>query len=169
MSDFRIEPLAKHHDRASFSCGVEALDSYLKTRANQDMRRKSNAVFVLTRESQPGRILGYHTLCAYTLPPGDIPEPARKHLPRYPLVSATLIGCLAVSRECQGQGLGALLLVHGLRRAYESASIVGSSMVVVDAIDEKAAQFYARCGFIRLPESPRLVLPMRSIGPLLTQ
>jgi len=29
---------------------------------------------------------------------GDVPEAARKHIPRYPLVSATLIGHLAATR-----------------------------------------------------------------------
>ena len=42
--------------------------------------------------------------------------------------------------------------------------VMGSSMVVVDAIDEPAARFYQAHGFVRLPESMRLILPMRSIG-----
>jgi hypothetical protein len=37
-------------------------------------------------------------------------------------------------------------------------------MVVVDAIDDRAARFYRAHGFIRLPESLRLILPMRMIG-----
>jgi len=40
-AEFRIEPLAKLHDRAAFSCGVEALDRYLQSQASQDMRRKA--------------------------------------------------------------------------------------------------------------------------------
>jgi GNAT superfamily N-acetyltransferase len=167
VKDLRVEPLdAKRHDRARFSCGVESLDSYLKTQASQDVRRKANAVFVLVRVDEPGTVLGYFTLCAYGLAPGAVPDEARKHLPRYPLVSATLIGRLAVSWSHQGQGLGGALLTRALRKAYESADIVGSSMVVVDALDEAAAKFYAAHGFIRLPESLRLVLPMVSIGKL---
>jgi hypothetical protein len=46
----------------------------------------------------------------------------------------------------------------------ESASTVGSSMIVVAALDEMAAGFYAAHGFVRLPESLRLVLPMRAAG-----
>jgi len=37
-------------------------------------------------------------------------------------------------------------------------------MVVVDAVDESAAGFYAAHGFVRLPGSLRLVLPMRLAG-----
>jgi hypothetical protein len=41
-------------------------------------------------------------------------------------------------------------------------------MLVVDAISEQAAAFYEAHGFVRLPESLRLVLPMRAIEKLLT-
>jgi len=164
---YRIEPLAKHHDRGSFNCGVDSLDLYLKTQAAQDMRRKANAAFVLAPQDSPSRIAGYFTLCAYGLAPGAIPEAARKHIPRYPMVSATLMGRLAVAAELQGQGLGAILLAKALAKAYESANQVGSSMVVVDAIDERAARFYAAHGFIQLPESLRLILPMRAISALI--
>jgi predicted GNAT family N-acyltransferase len=162
--DLRIAPLDEQHDRSGFTCGVESLDRYLKTQAGQDVRRKANAVFVLSEVGEPARILGYYTLCAMALSQGDVPEAARKHIPRYPQVSATLIGRLAVATARQGQRLGAVLLADALQRAFESAATVGSSMVVVDALDEAAAGFYAAHGFIRLPDSLRLVLPMRLAG-----
>jgi GNAT superfamily N-acetyltransferase len=162
--DLHIRPLDERHDRIGFACGVESLDRYLRTQAGQDVRRKANAVFVLSERDEPARILGYYTLCAMALSQGEVPEAARKHIPRYPLVSATLIGRLAVSKDRQGQGLGSVLLADALRRAFESASTVGSSMVVVDALDESAAGYYAAHGFVRLPDSLRLVLPMRLAG-----
>ena len=161
--DLAVVPLDDSHDRAAFACGVESLDRYFQTQAGQDVRRRANGVFVLTEKVQPGRVLGYYTLCATALPPGDVPEAARKHIPRYPLVSATLIGRLAVAKDRQGQRLGAVLLADALRRALASAETVGSSMIVVDALNEGAAGFYAAYGFIRLPESQRLVLPMRVV------
>ncbi len=84
--------LGEEHDRGSFTCGVESLDRYLKTQAGQDVRRKANAVFILSELGEPARILGYYTLCAMAISQGAVPETARKHVPRYPLVSATLIG-----------------------------------------------------------------------------
>lgn len=166
--DLRIEPLTSTHDRTTFTCGVDSLDVYLKTQAWQDMRRKANAVFVLVHAMAPTQVLGYVTLCSTTVLHGAIPEAARKHIPRYPLVSATLIGRLAVRTERQGEGLGSILLAHTLRKAYKSAASVGSSLVVVDdAINETAASFYAAHGFVRLPESMRVILPMRVIGKLI--
>lgn len=161
--DLQIEALASHHDRDSFSCGVDSLDRYLRTQASQDVRRKANGVFILVEPDKSDVVLGYYTLCATGVAQGDVPAVARKHVPRYPLVSATLVGRLAVSQARQGERLGAMLLADAVRRAYASAATVGSSMLVVDAISERAAAFYEGNGFVRLPDSLRLVLPMHAI------
>lgn len=166
VAGLRVEPLGTQHDRQHFSCGAESLDRYIKTQASQDVRRKANAVFVLVEVTQPSLILGYFTLCATALEQGAVPDAARKHIPRYPLVSATLLGRLAVHSTRRGEGLGGILLAQALRKAYASADTIGSSMVVVDAIDEAAIRFYEAHGFTRLAASGRLVMAMRSIGPL---
>jgi len=163
----RIEQLGSHHNRSVFSCGVESLDRYFRTQANQDVKRRANAVFVLIDPREPAEVLGYYSVCATALAQGSVPLDARKHIPRYPLVSATLVGRLAIAEHQQGQGLGALLLADAVRRAYASASSVGSSMLIVDAISEQAVAFYEANGFVRLPDSLRLVLPMRVIAKLL--
>ena len=164
FEDLRIGLLGEEHDRGSFTCGVESLDRYLKTQAGQDVRRKANAVFILSEIGEPNRVLGYYTLCAMAISQGDVPEAARKHIPRYPLVSVTVIGRLVVAKDRQGQRLGKVLLADALQRAFDSASTVGSSMVIVDALDEAAAGFYAAHGFVRLPDSLRLVLPIHLPG-----
>ena len=81
-ADLRIAVLSDAHDRNGFTCGVESLDRYLKTQAGQDVRRKANAVFVLSRDAEPDRVLGYYTLCAMAVSQGEVPEAARKHVPR---------------------------------------------------------------------------------------
>lgn len=167
--DLRVEALAAHHDRGAISCGIDSLDRYLRSQAGQDVRRRANGVFVLVSIDATETVLGYYTLCAASLPQGDVPVAARKHIPRYPLVSATLIGRLAVSRTRQGDGLGSLLLADAVRRTYASAETIGSSMLVVDALNERAAAFYQSFGFQPLPDSLRLVLPMRSIHELLAR
>lgn len=165
--DLKVEPLGARHDRDGFSCGVDSLDRYLRMQASQDVRRKANGVFILVVPENPETVLGYYTLCATGLPQGDVPAAARKHVPRYPLVSATLIGRFAISEARQGRRLGAVLLADAVRRAHASASTVGSSMLVADAITDRAAAFYEGNGFVRLPESMRLVLPMHVIETML--
>ena len=166
LPDLKIEPFGRDHDRTGFTCGVESLDRYLKIQASQDQRRKANGIYVLIDPQQPNTVLGYYTLCATALPQGEVPVIVRKHIPRYPLVSATMLGRLAIACDQQKVGLGALLLADAVRRAYASAGSVGSSMLVVDALGELAAGFYEAHGFIRLPESLRLVLPMQTIEKL---
>ena len=167
--DLRIEALAPHHDREAFSCGVDSLDRYFRTQAGQDVRRRAKGVFVLVAAEALETVLGYYTLCATSLPQGDVPAAARKRVPRYPVMSATLLGRLAVSLTRQGEGLGSLLLADAVQRAYTSAETIGSSMVVVDSLNERAAAFYESFGFQPLPESPRLVLPLLSIEELLAR
>ncbi len=146
---------------------MDSIDRYLWTQSGQDVRRKANGVFILVDVDEPNVVLGYYTLCATSLQHGSVPVAARKGLPRYPLVSATLIGRMAICRTRQGERLGTILLADAVRRAYASADTVGSSMVIVDAIDERATKFYVDAGFIQLPDSLRLVLPMHTIQKLL--
>ncbi len=164
-----VTALATKHDRGSFHCGVESLDRYFKTQASQDVKRKANAVFVLSTAERRDTVIGYFTLCATALGQGEVPEAARKHIPRYPLVGATLLGRLAISSDRQGSGLGAILLAHALRKAYSSSSSVGSSMVVVDAIGDPAIAFYEAHGFTRLGQSLRLVIAMRTLAALASE
>ena len=72
-----------------------------------------------------------------------------------------MLGRLAAATDRQGERLGSILLADALQRAFGSADSVGPSMVIADALDEAAAGFYAAYGFVRLPDSLRLVLPMR--------
>lgn len=165
--NLKVEPLGPYHDRTGFTCGIESLNRYFRMQAGQDVKRKTNGVFVLIDPHQPNEVLGYYTLCATALVHGDVPIEARRYLPRYPLISATLVGRLAVASAYQKQGLGALLLADAIRRAYASASVVGSSMLIIDAMSEQVAVFYEAHGFVRLPDSLRLILPMRAIGKLI--
>ncbi len=138
---------------------MDSLDRYLRTQASQDMRRKANGVFIMVEPAKPNVVLGYYPLCATALPQGDVPGSTRKHIPRYPLVSATLVGRLAVSQARQGERLGAILLADAVRRAYKSADTVGSSMLVVDALSERAAAFRRR-----ILQSPRLMIAFLRYG-----
>ncbi len=158
-----IEPLGKHHDRAAFDCGVEALGRYIREQAGQDTKKKIAATFVLVGDA-PATIAGYYTLSSTSVNVGELPEHIAKKLPRYPLMPATLIGRLAVDRNYQGKGHGEILLVDALRRSLISTKQIGSVAVVVDAKDDKAKAFYEHFQFIPLVNySHRLFLPMTVI------
>lgn len=161
---FRIEPLSDH-DRTAFSCGVEALDRYLRERASQDARNRAAAPFVLL--TAENRIAGYYTLSSSIILADDLPPETIKQLkwPRYPELPATLIGRLARDITFRGQRIGELLLIDALKRALNAE--IASLAVIVDARDEHARQFYAANGFMSFPDTPnRLYLPMKTVEKL---
>lgn len=160
---FRIALLAKEYDRSSFHSGSGLLDDYLHRQVTQDIRRRVAACFVALTHEQ--RIAGFYTLSSASLPLTDLPADISHKLPRYPSVPAARMGRLAVDRDFQGQGLGSALLGDALIRAARSE--LAAYALVVDAIDEAAADFYRHHGFISLPDLPlTLFLPLATVGPL---
>ena len=77
------------------SCGVDALDTYLKQQASQDLEKRVAAVIVPTPDGRT--VAGYYTLSQYAIAVGDLPGDIYKRLslPKYPVLPATLIGRLA--------------------------------------------------------------------------
>lgn len=160
------EHLNSNHKKAEFSCGVPMLDDYLRKQANQDIKRNLTACFVLTDESND-LLKGYYTLSNNSIPQDKIPPNYQKKLPKsYTSIPTTLLGRLAVDERYKGQGLGKLLLVDALFRSYEISDLVGSYAVIVDPIDQSAVEFYSKYGFILLPDSGKMFLPMQTIKSL---
>ena len=146
-----IEPLGKH-DRAAFSCGVAALDDWFHQRAGQDEKRNVARVFVAI-DDQYG-IVGFYSLSSFTLSILDLPPENAKHLPRYDVIPAALIGRLARDERVRGQGVGDLLLADAVRRVIGASGSLAVFAIVVEAIDEKAAVFYRDFGFASFPNRP---------------
>lgn len=160
------EPLNSRHKKSDFSCGKEMLDTYIQKQANQDVKRKLSACFVIN-ETETNLIKGYYTLSNNSVPSEFIPDQIRKKLPRaYKSIPTTLLGRLAIDDRFQGQGIGKLILIDALKRSYEISKTIGSFAVIVDPIDEDAENFYNKYGFIKLPDSGKMFLPMKTISQL---
>ena len=158
-----FEPLGPHHDRAAFSCGIQQLDTYLKTQASQDIKKNLGAVFILTSDGKT--IDGYYTLSQHSVQLDTIPEAIARKLTRHRDMPATLIGRLARSLAVAGTGAGEMLLMDALKRILDSSQQVASWAVIVDAKDEKAAAFYEKYGFVRFPTIPnRLFMPIETVA-----
>lgn len=156
-ASFRIVQLDASHDRATFNCHSDPLNSYFRQQVTQDIRRRVTACFVALTDEQ--RIAGYYTLAASSILLVDLPAAIGKKLPRYPTVPAVRMGRLAVDQDFKGQGLGGALLADVLIRAAHSE--IAAYALVVDAKDQVAAAFYQHHGFIALPDSPlMLFLPL---------
>jgi GNAT superfamily N-acetyltransferase len=111
--------------------------------------------------------MAYATLSAATIEVEGLPPETARRLPRYPLLPAALIGRLAVDQRVQGRGIGELLLMDMLRRCVTIRAQLGLLAVVVDAKDQRAADFYRRYGFQPLIGSQlRFFLPIKTVQTL---
>lgn len=163
---FVIELLAKTHKRSDFACGNDRIDNYFRETVAQDVKRKYAACFV-AREIATDRVAGFYTLSSSNVPLSDVPEALAGKLPRYPTVPAVLVGWLGRHRDYAGLGLGEALLFDAIKTL--AAAPIGAHAIFADAIDDKAAAFYAAFGFTPLMRRPRtLYLPVATALGLLS-
>lgn len=163
---FAIESLASTHKRTDFTCGNDRIDLYFRETVSQDVKRKYATCFVAT-EIATNRVAGFYTLSSSNVPLNEVPEPLAKKLPRYPTVPTVLIGWLGRHGDYAGQGLGEALLFDAIRTV--ATAPIGAHAIFADAIDDRAAAFYAAFGFTPLIRRPRsLYLPVATALSLLS-
>jgi GNAT superfamily N-acetyltransferase len=103
------------------------------------------------------RVAGYFSLTVGQVDTLDAPERIRKGMGQYP-VPVVILARLAVSRQDQGHGIGLGLLRDAIRRTMLIAEQAGIRAMLTHPIDEEAAKFYARFGFIASPLSAQQLL-----------
>lgn len=140
-------PIAREHDTASFDCGIEPLNAYLRQYALLNHQNRSSRTYVALRS---GRIVGYYTLANGSVSRDAVPPRVAQGLGRYP-VPITLLARLAVDISERGKGLGRGLLKDAVVRAYQASELVGSRAIVTHAKDEGAKTFYQRFQFTPSP------------------
>jgi len=65
-----------------------------------------------------------------------------------------LLGQLATDLAWVGQGVGTGLQKHALQRCLQAASLIGGRALLVNAVDDEAADFWRRRGFIPAKDDP---------------
>ncbi|WP_308466914.1 GNAT family N-acetyltransferase [Rathayibacter soli] len=151
MRPRRLERCGRSHVLSGFESGREPLDSWLINYALAAQRVDSARTFVL---ADADSVVGYFSLTMGSVRRADAPDKLVRGLPAYP-VGVVLLARLAVRFDRQGEGLGAQLLAEALRKAVFAGESAAARLVVVDAIDDSAADFYAHHGFITIPEHPQ--------------
>ena len=148
------------HDRAGFTCGVRALDEYLRRFAQQHRRKGVSTVYVLVDSEAPSLILGYYTLSAAQIDIASLRDTERIKLPRFP-VPCVRMGRLASRADRRGEGLGRHLMGCAVARCLVASEQVGAFALVVDAKAVAAKSFYEHYGFIPCSAAPMMLyLPL---------
>jgi predicted GNAT family N-acyltransferase len=92
----------------------------------------------------------------------DLPANLAKKLPKRP-IGATLIGRMGRDQSLRGKGLGEVLLMDALHKAWQASKLVSCWAVIVDA-KEGARDFYLKNEFTAFATRPdRLFLLMKNI------
>jgi len=157
------------HDRVSFDCGEEELNSFLKTQAAKHMKAGVSKTYVLQAmtpfSNNKYSICSYFTVAPSSIKKTSLPANQAKKLPHYP-VPVFLLAQLAVHKDCQGQNLGKVTLIKALELLWKINSQICAFAIVVDCLTEKVERFYAKYGFQNLCRQngkTRMYIPMKTV------
>ncbi|HLJ64317.1 MAG TPA: GNAT family N-acetyltransferase [Stellaceae bacterium] len=152
------EPLTAAHDVSEFNCGKPTLDHWLKIRALSNQEKGFTAVLVV---HEAHRVVGYYGLAPTAVVPNALPRSLRTGQPPDP-IPCLLLGQLATDIAWAGRGIGTGLVKHALERCVTAAGLVGGRALMVNAVDDEAAAFWQRRGFIPSRDDPLILF--RSIA-----
>jgi predicted N-acetyltransferase YhbS len=146
---YLIQSLGDDHDLTAFSCGNAQLDVWLRQHAHA-ATGQGTRTYVMVDEGE--RVVGYFAVAPHTIDRDQLSKKAGRGAPHH--IPAVLLAKLALDETLHGQRLGGELLVAALDTIVDAARRAGGKFVVVDAIDEGAAAFYAHHEFEPMPSAP---------------
>jgi GNAT superfamily N-acetyltransferase len=157
------EPISKRHDRESFDCGDQALNEFLRRHARKSHDLGGSKTFLAIDDATEKVIVGFYSLCPASVDYARTPETVRRGLARHE-VPGFRLARLAVDLRFQGQGIGGRLLLAAGKRCLLAASEVGGVLLLIDAKNDKVAEWYASFGAVPLADAPlSLVMPLSAM------
>jgi ribosomal protein S18 acetylase RimI-like enzyme len=148
------------HDLTEFDSGEPSLDTWLRNSALVTARRGLSVTYVWTEADV--RVIGYATLAAGSIAKEELSKSTGHGYPNE--IPVIRMARLALDKSLQGQHLGGALLAEALGIAVRGAADIGAAFIVVDALNERAAEFYKHYKFIPVPNSLRLVRKVSEIA-----
>jgi predicted N-acetyltransferase YhbS len=141
------ESLGAQHQLESFDCGKPNLNEWLPRHARQAQASGSAKTFIVADDQ---RVAGYFSLTVGQVDTLEAPVRIRKRMGQYP-IPVVILARLAVSKQDQGRGIGVGLLQDAIRRTLLLAEQAGIRAMLTHPLDDDAARFYSRFGFIASP------------------
>lgn len=160
------EPLGPEHQIAGFDCGKESLNSWLIRHARQAQAAGSAKTFVVADQDE---VVGYYSLAVGQVSALDAPERIRKGMGAYP-IPVILLARLAIAQRYQRRGIANGLLRDAMRRALIVSEQAGVRAMLTHPLDENAAAFYRRFGFIDSPlQEAQMLLLLKDVRAVIGQ
>jgi GNAT superfamily N-acetyltransferase len=153
LPSWHEELISKGHDRKTFDCGDPELNDFLRRYARQSHERGASKTVLAIDDADHKRILGFYSVAPGALAYTDTPEIIRRGLARYD-VPGFRLARIATDVHLHGQGLGGQLLAAAARRCLRAASVAGGVLLIIDAKNQRAADWYASYGAVALSGRP---------------
>lgn len=133
-------------DKTQFESTSPELNAYFHRYAGQDSKKSLSKCYVMHNENA---IISYYTLSAHAISVAALPEKVQGKV-GYSTLPAAMLGRLAVDKRFTGNGFGAVLVFDAIHRLAQS--VMGVSLLVVEAKNAQAEAFYQRLGFYALDD-----------------
>ncbi len=137
--------LEKRHVLTDFDCGDDSLNSWLTESALRAGQQDTARTYVWTAPHDD-RVVAYFAIAPTQIIRTD--DGISRSAAVLDRVPAFMIAKLAVDLSLQGKGNGKDLAIDAIGRIIGAAQLAGGRLIVVDAIDDRAANFYKSLNFI---------------------
>lgn len=151
----QLGALNYEHDVTSFDCGNASLNTWLRENSTQAQLSGTARTFIY---SEGNEVLGYFSLVAGSVSRNAVSARVKRGTGPHD-IPVIVLARLAVDLSAQGRSLGNFLLQDAILRVLNVSERVGVRAIVVDPIDDRAATFYEKFGFVRMkPTATRLYM-----------
>jgi len=163
LRQIKILALRPEHDLSRFCCGETSLDKYICKRAAKHHASYKDRIFCATHKDS-NTVFGLYSMSIKSHDKDALTD-TEKTLVVGPYFSAVYIGTVAVLRHYQGRGLGKLMLVDALKRAYTISQNAALLAVALRSIDQRSTDLYQKYGFGKRDDgqTPLMILPILSL------
>lgn len=164
LPSWHEEAISRAHDRAAFDCGDARMNDFLRHHARQSHERNASKTFCAIDGTAPDRVLGFYTIAPSAVAHEGVPPTMAKGLARHE-VSGFELARIATDVSVAGQGLGGQLLAAAALRCLRIAAEGGGVLLIIDAKNARAAEWYASYGAQPLAGKPlTLVMPLATFA-----
>jgi GNAT superfamily N-acetyltransferase len=149
-----------------FNCGVAEIDSWASDKAFRRHAQDRTRVFC-ARLGADAPVIGFYSLSLSPVGSGLL---LGQHADRYPegFAPFVYIDRLAVMRMQQRNGIGRILLMNALKRAFIVSRDLPFYGVALRSLNDRTTEFYKKMGFAQRENTghPLMILPIWTIRDL---